>query len=79
MSEYKNQRQLADENPKGLETLSNPHNFSCNPGFMSTAGMLRAASPANGDGNIRGTSARGAVRPVGPSPPVSGPIRFNGP
>jgi hypothetical protein len=51
-------------NPSGMEKLDNPHNFSSNPGFMSTSGMLGAAAPANGDGVIRGTSARGSL-PLG--------------
>lgn len=63
----------ASGNPSGMEKLSNPHNFSSNPGFMSTAGMLRASAPANGDGVIRGTSARGPLQrgPSSPSNPFS--------
>ena len=72
---YKNQKELAKENPGGMEKLSNPHNFSSNPGFMSTDGMLGASTPAGG-GGIQGTSARGAV-PIGqPARPVLG---FRGP
>jgi hypothetical protein len=66
--------ECADENPGGLDLLPNPHNFSSNPGFMSTAGMLGASMPANGDGNIRGTSARGSLpRPISGTParPIS--------
>ena len=48
-------------NPSGMERIDTPHNFSSNPGFMSTDGMLGAASPAGG-GVIRGTSARGSVQ-----------------
>ena len=61
-------------NPSGMEKIDNPHNFSSNPGFMSTAGMLGASQPANGDGVIRGTSARGSLphtnfqRPVAHGP-----------
>lgn len=68
--------ELVAENPGGLDTLPTPHNFSSNPGFISTAGMLGASQPANGDGVIRGTSARGSLpRGGGPSRPVQG---FNG-
>lgn len=67
--------ECADGNPKGLDPLPNPHNFSSNPGFMSTAGMLGASAPANGDGVIRGSSARGSLPRtgviVGPSRAVS--------
>jgi hypothetical protein len=55
--------EIAADNPSGMDTLTNPHNFSSNPGFMSTEGMLRASSPAGG-GTIRGTLARGSVRPA---------------
>jgi hypothetical protein len=61
MNSYKSQKQLADENPGGLDTLPNCHNFSSNPGFLSTADMLGKSAPANGDGVIRGTSARGSL------------------
>jgi len=71
MNEYKRHDELVKDNPGGLDTLETPHNFSSNPGFMSTAGMLGASQPANGDGVIRGSSARGSVRPLGP---VGGPI-----
>ncbi len=63
MTDYKCQKELADENPSGMDKLDSPHNFSSNPGFMSTAGMLGASQPANGDGVIRGTSARGSLQP----------------
>lgn len=56
--------ECASENPGRLDTLPNPHNFSSNPGFMSTAGMLGASTPADG-GVIRGSSARGSL-PSGP-------------
>lgn len=52
--------ECTDDNPGGLDPLPNPHNFSSNPGFMSTAGMLGASTPAGG-GVIRGTSARGSL------------------
>jgi len=68
---YKCQKELAEENPSGMDKLPNPHNFSSNPGFMSTSGMLGASMPANGDGVIRGTSARGTLRQGGPSRPVA--------
>jgi hypothetical protein len=57
---------LIADNPGGLDTLKNPHNFSSNPGFMSTSGMLGASTPAGG-GTIQGSSARGAerARPIG--------------
>ena len=55
------QASLAAGNPGALDTLPNSHNFSSNPGFMSTGSMMRAAAPADGDGNIRGSSARGAL------------------
>jgi hypothetical protein len=73
MSAFKTQADLVKDNPSGMKTLENPHNFSSNPGFMSTAGMLGASQPANGDGVIRGSSARGSL----PSA-HSGPIRVNG-
>jgi hypothetical protein len=59
-------------NPSGMEKLGNPHNFSSNPGFMSTDGMLGASTPAGG-GVIRGTSARGSLPrfSTGPARPVS--------
>lgn len=57
---YKSQKELAQENPGGMETLPNCHNFSSNPGFMSTSGMLGASTPAGG-GTIRGTVARGSL------------------
>ena len=63
---FKSQCDLVKENPKGLEKIDNPHNFSSNPGFMSTAGMLGASTPA--DPVIRGTSARGSLRPPVRSP-----------
>lgn len=71
MNDYKCQKELAEENPNGMETLGNPHNFSSNPGFMSTAGMLQASQPANGDGVMPTSSARGSLPrgPVGPSRP----------
>jgi len=61
--EFKSHDELVKDNPNGLETLKTPHNFSSNPGFMSTAGMLGASTPAGG-GVISGSSARGSVRPV---------------
>jgi len=70
---YKSQKELAAENPNGMEKLDSPHNFSSNPGFMSTAGMLGAAQPANGDGVIRGTSARGSLPQPGPVAPRGTP------
>jgi hypothetical protein len=68
--------ELVSENPNGLDTLPTPHNFSSNPGFMSTTGMLGAATPAGG-GVIRPTSARGSLpRPVAnPARPIAA---FNG-
>lgn len=66
--------ELVADNPGGLDLLKNPANFSSNPGFMSTAGMLGASQPANGDGVIRGTIARGSLpRPVSGTParPIS--------
>ena len=75
MAEFKTQDQLVKDNCGGMEKLKNPHNFSSNPGFLSTQGMLGASAPANGDGVIRGTSARGSLppsRPIGPSRPVAG-------
>ena len=84
--EFKSHDELVKDNPNGLETLKTPHNFSSNPGFMSTAGMLGASTPAGG-GVISGSSARGSVRPV-PNPirqsfvggrggfsPIGGPAR----
>jgi hypothetical protein len=72
---FKTQTDNAKCNPGGMEKLKNPHNFSSNPGFMSTENMMGASAPANGDGVIRGTSARGSlprpVSPVGPSHPIS--------
>ena len=62
--------ELIAENPGGLDCLPNPHNFSSNPGFMSTAGMLGASQPANGNGVIRGTSARGSL----PQSHISRPV-----
>lgn len=62
--EFKSHDEFVKDNPNGLETLKTPHNFSSNPGFMSTAGMLGASTPAGG-GVISGSSARGSVRPVG--------------
>jgi len=67
--------ELVADNPGGLETLPNPHNFSSNPGFMSTAGMLGAAAPANGDGVIRGSSARGSLRAPARRAPILNPAR----
>lgn len=32
--DFKAHKQLAEENPKGLETLKNPQNWSNNPGFF---------------------------------------------
>lgn len=58
---YKRHDQLVKDNPNGLDTLPTPHNFSSNPGFISTAGMLGASTPAGG-GTIAGSSARGSVR-----------------
>jgi len=63
--------ELVAENPSGMELLPNPHNFSSNPGFLSTAGMLGASMPANGDGVIRGTSARGSLPRARPAAPVN--------
>lgn len=71
MSEFKSQCDFVKENPSGMDKLPNPHNFSSNPGFMSTAGMLGASTPA--DPVIRGSSARGTLRQ--PSRAVSA---FNG-
>jgi hypothetical protein len=86
MEAFKHHDQLVKDNPSGMKTLDNPHNFSSNPGFMSTGGMLGASTPAGG-GVIRGTSARGSVqgspaRPTGSfntnsggSRPVGNPAR----
>jgi hypothetical protein len=60
-------------NPSGMDKLSNPHNFSSNPGFMSTAGMLGASTPAGG-GVIRGSSARGSLRSDIARPIAHGPF-----
>src|ERR1700690_1127614 len=54
-------RNPADGNPSGMELLKNAHNFSSNPGFMSTDGMLGASTPAGG-GVIRSTLARGPLQ-----------------
>ncbi len=62
--------ELVAENPSGMDKLPTPHNFSSNPGFMSTAGMLGASTPAGG-GVIGPTFARGSL----PSRPVAGPAR----
>ena len=74
MSEYKHMHEhdeLIADNPYGLDTLKNPHNFSSNPGFMSTANMLQSSGPAGG-GVIRGTSARGSLpQGIGPARPTS--------
>ncbi len=78
MGEYRHMHEhdeLIADNPGGLDCLPNPHNFSSNPGFMSTAGMLGASMPANGDGVIRGTSARGSLRGEAPSRAISAPNR----
>jgi hypothetical protein len=74
MSEYKRHDELVKDNPGGLDTLENPHNFSSNPGFISTAGMLGASTPAGG-GVTRGTSARGSLpaRPILGKPFSGGP------
>ena len=65
--------ELVAENPSGMDTLPNPHNFSSNPGFLSTAGMLGASTPMGG-GIIRGTSAAGS-RPIAtPAKPIRGGI-----
>lgn len=68
MNQFKTQADLVKENCGGMDKLGNPHNFSSNPGFMSTADMLGASTPA--DPIIRGTSARGSLHPtrVGASP-----------
>lgn len=71
---FKTQCELVKDNPSGMDKLPNPHNFSSNPGFMSTAGMLGASTPAGG-GVIQGTSARGSLPRGTPSRPVS---NFNG-
>lgn len=76
---FKSHDELVKDNPGGLDTLKNPHNFSSNPGFMSTAGMLGASTPAGG-GVIRGTTARGGLpgrerwsgSPAAPVTPVNG-------
>lgn len=73
MNKFKSHDELVKDNPGGMDKLPNPHNFSSNPGFMSTDGMLGASTPAGG-GVIRGTSARGAVRQTGG--PV-GRVAFN--
>jgi len=70
-SAFKCQKDLAEENPSGMEKLGNPANFSSNPGFLSTSGMLGSSMPANGDGIIRGTSARGTLRQGGAQRAVS--------
>jgi hypothetical protein len=66
--------EIIAENPSGMDKLPNPHNFSSNPGFMSTDGMLGASTPAGG-GVIRGTSARGSLpfggRPAAPFTPAA--------
>jgi len=78
VSTFKSQCDLAKENPSGMDKLPNPHNFSSNPGFLSTTSMLGASAPANGDGVIRGTSARGSLprlkvrAPHHPTSPASG-------
>ena len=82
---YKDHNGLVGENPNGLDTLPTPHNFSSNPGFMSTMGMLGASTPAGG-GVIRPTAARGSLpgapRPVATPRPVASPASpvtsFNG-
>jgi hypothetical protein len=73
MKPFKSHDELVKENPGGLDCLPNPHNFSSNPGFMSTAGMLGASQPANGDGVIRGTVARGPLQ--SPFRAAGGPAR----
>jgi len=79
-TKYKSQKELAEENPSGMDILKPCHNFSSNPGFMSTAGMLGASQPANGDGVIRGTLARGSLPNQGGGPaartnPATGPVQ----
>ncbi len=70
MSEFKCQKDLAEENPGGMDKIDNPHNYSSNPGFLSTTGMLGASTPAGG-GVIRGTSARGSLPQGSPARPAS--------
>jgi len=66
---FKSQAELVKENCGGMEKLGNPANFSSNPGFMSTAGMLHAAAPGS---VIRGSSARGSLqRPPSPARAIS--------
>ena len=73
MNKFKDACELAKENPNALDFLPNPHNFSSNPGFMSTGGMLGASTPAGG-GVIRGTSARGSLRSDIARPVAHGPF-----
>lgn len=69
--EFKSHDELVKDNPNGLETLKTPHNFSSNPGFMSTAGMLGASTPAGG-GVISGSSRKG----VGSASPQPDPAKL---
>jgi hypothetical protein len=84
---YKSQKQLAEENPSGMDRIDNPHNFSSNPGFLSTDGMLTGSSPMGG-GVARGSTGTGpAPKSIAPrgslrQAPVGGPSHsispFNG-
>ena len=58
---YKYPNELSEDNPGGLDELPKIHNFSSNPGFVSTGDMLSSAAPGNGEtGTIR-TSGMGGV------------------
>jgi|HubBroStandDraft_6_1064221.scaffolds.fasta_scaffold00605_15 hypothetical protein len=61
-------------NPSGMDKIDNPHNFSSNPGFMSTGQMLGASMPARGGSTS--DFARGSLpRSGGPdSRPSRGPF-----
>lgn len=74
MSEFKSFCDLVKENPSGMDCLDNPHNFSSNPGFLSTTGMLGASTPA--DPVIQGSSGRGSLPPAPIGRPVRAPRPF---
>ena len=47
---YKSHKQLASENPGGLDCLPSPHNFSSNPGFIDNDIVVGAKQFKNPNG-----------------------------
>ncbi len=75
---FKSHGELAKDNPKGLETLKAPQNFSSNPGFsptgVATPPRSSASTTVGHPGGTAMTSVQGSPRGSGDAGMDGGPL-----